>query len=71
MTKAYVLTAYTDAEGRHEVGDEVDIPQKTDAQKVGFENLVNYRIITTDRSEAEEAANALKAGETPQWARGS
>lgn len=46
MAKAYVATEYTDAEGKHEVGQEVEFPRDTDEQKLSFDTLLRYGIIS-------------------------
>lgn len=47
MAKAYVAIPYTDAEGKHEVDEEVEFPRDTDEQKANFDTLVRYGIVTT------------------------
>jgi hypothetical protein len=55
MAKAYVAVPYEDAEGRHEVGDEVEFSRKSDQEKENFDRLIEYGIITTSKAQVEEA----------------
>ena len=47
MATAYVLTEFKDSEGLHEVGDKVEIPRDTDEEKLSFQTLIDYGIIST------------------------
>lgn len=49
--KAYVQTTYTDSEGTHEIGDEVDLPHTTEEEKQAFDRLVATGVITTRKAD--------------------
>lgn len=49
MARAYTLVQWTDADGVHEIGDEVDLPRRTPDEKAGFERLVDYGIVSTSK----------------------
>lgn len=53
--KAYVATEYTDAEGKHEVGQEVEFARDTDEQKASFDTLLRYGIISKNPPETATA----------------
>jgi len=46
--RAWVAMAYEDDEGRHQVGEEVDLPIETPEQKAGFERLVAFGILALE-----------------------
>lgn len=52
--KVYVRTRYEDTDGVHEVGEVVDLPRETDEQKLEFDRMVDYAIITTRKSDLPE-----------------
>lgn len=54
MAKAYVAIEYTDAEGKHEVNEEVEFPRDTDEQKASFDTLLRYGIISKSPVETED-----------------
>ena len=60
--KVWVATRFEDADGVHEVGDEVEIPRNTEEQKEAFDRLVEYQIIATTEKRAQEIAS----GNPPQ-----
>jgi len=45
---AWVKTAYQDATGSHAVGEQIDFPLDTDAQKLVYQRLLRYGIITEE-----------------------
>lgn len=53
MAKAYVAIPYTDAEGKHEVGEEVEFPRDTDEQKLAFDTMLRYGLISKTARETE------------------
>jgi hypothetical protein len=52
--KAYVRIPYTDAEGTHAEGEEVEFPRNTEEEKAAFDTLVDQGLITTRKSELDE-----------------
>lgn len=50
--KAYVAIPYTDSEGEHPVGEEVEFPRNTDEEKASVDTLVRYGIISTTKPES-------------------
>lgn len=46
--KAYVATRYEDSSGAHEIGESVEFPYETAADKANFDRLVSYGIISVD-----------------------
>lgn len=58
--KAYVATEYTDADGKHEVNEEVEFPRDTDEQKASFDTLLRYGIISKSPVETDDETKAKK-----------
>lgn len=54
MAKVYTLIEFTDAEGTHEVGSEVELPRTTDAEKAEFEQYLQRGIVSTTKPAAPE-----------------
>lgn len=52
--KAFVTTRFVDVDGAHEVGEEIDLPRETAEEKVAFQTLIDYKIISTRRSDADQ-----------------
>lgn len=66
MAKAYVATRYEDAEGVHEVGEEVEFPRNTDEEKERFDRLLEYGIISTSEDRAERIAEGESDPQPPK-----
>lgn len=67
--KAYAAMKFTDADGEHEVGDEVELPRDTDEQKANFDRLLQQGVISTDPDRAERIAEGESDPEPPKTKR--
>ena len=62
MAKAWAKIEFTDANGKHEEGEALDLPRETDAEKAEFDRLKEYGIITT--TEPKTAKSDPASGRT-------
>ena len=54
--KAYVATPYTDKDGEHAIGEEVEFSRESEEDKINFDTLMRYGIIASTPAGAEKAA---------------
>lgn len=54
MAHAYVLVQFTDRDGVHAVGDEVELARTTPEEKANFDRLLDYGIISTSQPRGDE-----------------
>lgn len=49
MATVYVAHEFTDKGGTHAVGEEMNLPEDTDAQASELERMINYGLVTRSR----------------------
>jgi hypothetical protein len=66
MAKAYVATEFTDKDGTHEVGAEIELPRNTEEEQESFDTLLRYGIIATTPQRAERIATGESDPQPPK-----
>jgi hypothetical protein len=54
MAKFWVKTEFTDENGKHEVGEELELPTESDVQKSEVDRLLDWGIISRNEIKAIE-----------------
>lgn len=60
MAKVWVVLEFTDKDGQHLPGAEIDLPRGTDQEKADFERMVDRGIVTTTKPRP-----STSGGDTP------
>lgn len=61
MAQAWVLLEFTDGDGKHEVGDKIDLPRNTDQEKADFDRLVAEGVVTTSEPNPKADSGSRRA----------
>lgn len=56
--KVWATMEFTNDSGKHEVGDDFDLPRNTDEEKAEFERLINQGIVTTNRPKGDNSEDS-------------
>lgn len=61
MQKLYVAIGYTDDDGFHKIGDQVELPDTTDEDKANIERAIEHGILSKSKPDDAEREHASRA----------